>query len=111
MSQEIENNVLDLVKHKGFYLYEQMNDFEKFKEELPSKEMFYSSLADIKISDKEYDHFLNVWDKFEMRTTKDYQDCYSKYDVLLLSDVFEKFRFNSLKNYGLCPSHYLSAPG
>ena len=28
----------------------------------------------------------------------------------LLADVFEKFRNNSLKNYGLCPSHYLSTP-
>ena len=25
--------------------------------------------------------------------------------------MFEKFRNNSLKNYGLCPSNYLSAPG
>ena len=25
--------------------------------------------------------------------------------------MFEKFRNNSLKNYGLCPSHYWSAPG
>ena len=25
--------------------------------------------------------------------------------------MFEKFRNNSLKNYGLYPSHYLSAPG
>ena len=24
--------------------------------------------------------------------------------------MFEKFRNNSLKNYGLCPSHYLSPP-
>ena len=31
--------------------------------------------------------------------------------VLLLADVFEKFRNNSLKKYGLFPSHYLSAPG
>ena len=29
-----------------------MNDFEKFKEGLPSKEKFYSSLADKKISDR-----------------------------------------------------------
>ena len=33
-----------------------------------------------------------------------------KIAVLLLVDVFDKFRNNSLKNYGLCPSHYLSAP-
>ena len=30
---------------------------------------------------------------------------------MLLADVFEKFRNNSLKNYGLSTSHYLSAPG
>ena len=40
-----------------------MKDFEKFKEELPSKERFYSSLTDRKISDQEYEHVLNVWKK------------------------------------------------
>ena len=30
---------------------------------------------------------------------------------MLLVDVFEKFKNNSLKSYGLCPSHYLSTPG
>ena len=37
LSQEFDNNVLDLVKQKGFYPYEYMNHFEKFKEQLPSK--------------------------------------------------------------------------
>ena len=46
-----------------------------------------------------------------MKTRKDYHDLYLKCDVLLLADVFEKFRNISLKNYGLCPSHYLRAPG
>ena len=36
---------------------------------------------------------------------------YINCDVLLLADVFEKFRNNKLKSYGLCPSHYLSKPG
>ena len=30
--------------------------------------------------------------------------------MLLLANVFEKIKSNSLKNYGLCASHYLSAP-
>ena len=45
-----------------------------------------------------------------MKTMKDCDNLYLKCDVLPLADVFEKFRINSLKNYGLCPSHYLSAP-
>ena len=46
-----------------------------------------------------------------MKTMKDLYvnlDLYLKCEVLLLADVFEKFRNNSLKHYGLCPSHYLS---
>ena len=53
LSQEFDDNILDLVKQKGFYLYEYMSDFEKFKEELSSKERFYNSWTDRKISDKE----------------------------------------------------------
>ena len=45
-----------------------------------------------------------------MKAMKDYHNLYLKCDVLLLADVFEKFRKNSLKNYKLCSSHYLSAP-
>ena len=41
---------------------------------------------------------------------KDYHDLYLKYHVLLLANVFDKFRNNSLKNYGLYWSDYLSAP-
>ena len=44
-----------------------------------------------------------------MKTMRDYNDFYVKYDVLMLADVFEKFRNNSFKNYRLCPSHYQSA--
>ena len=52
LSQEFDNNMLDLVKQKGFCPYEYLIDFEMFKEELPSKEIFYSSLTNRKITDK-----------------------------------------------------------
>ena len=32
LCKEFDNKVLDLVKEKGFYPYEYMSDFEKFKE-------------------------------------------------------------------------------
>ena len=51
LSQELDNNVIDLDK-KGFYLYEYMSDFEKFEEELPSHEKICSSLTDRKINGK-----------------------------------------------------------
>ena len=88
-----------------------MSNFEKLKTELPSKEKFYSSLTNRKISDKEYEHALIVQNKFQMETMKDYHDLYLKRYVLLLADAFEKFRNNNLKNYVLCKNHYLSAPG
>ena len=76
--------------------------FEKFKEELTYKEKFYSSLTDRKITEKEYEHVLNAWNKFEIETLKNYHDLHLKYEALLLADVFGSFRNNTLKNYGLC---------
>ena len=71
---------------------------------------FYSFLTDRKISDNEFENVLIVWNKFEMKIIKDYHCLYLKCGVLSLA-VFEKFRNNSLKKYGLYPSHHLSAPG
>ena len=67
---------------------------EKFKGEFPSKEKCYSSLTGKNISEKEYEHALNVWNKFEMKMMKDYHNLYLQCDILLLADVFEKFRNN-----------------
>ena len=109
LSQEFDNDILYLVRHKGFYPCEYMSDFEKFEEELPSIEKFYSSLTNKKLSDKEYGHVLKVSNTFEMTKMKDYHELYLKCDVLLLADVFEKFRNSGLKKYGLYPSRFLSA--
>ena len=49
-------------------------------------------------SDKDYEHAVKFWNAFERKTMTDY--------VMLIADVFEKFRNNSLNNYGLCLSHY-----
>ena len=58
-----------------------MKNFEKFEEELRSKEEFYISLTNKKFSDKVYEHVLNVWNRFEMKMMKDYHNLYLKCDV------------------------------
>ena len=46
-----------------------------------------------------------------MNTMGDDHDLYLKADVLLLTDVFEKFINTSLNYYGLDPCHYFSSSG
>ena len=64
------------------YTYEYMNNFEKFNEQLPKKEVFYSLLTGKKLV-TDYQHARKVWNKFEMKMMKDYHNLYLKYDVLL----------------------------
>ena len=42
--------------------------------------------------DKEYEHVLEVWDRFEMKTMKSYHNFHLKCDALLLADLYENFR-------------------
>ena len=44
--------------------------------------MFYSSLTNRRISDKEFDYVFTVWNKFETKTMKDYHDAYLKRFVI-----------------------------
>ena len=52
LSEEFDKNKSHVVKQKGFYPYEYTTDFEKFKEKLPSKDRFYSSLTSKKLMTK-----------------------------------------------------------
>ena len=89
-----------------------MDNSEKFKKkkDCQPKEKFYCSLTGKKISDKEYEHFVKVCDRFEIKRMKDYHDLYLKCNVLLLANVFENFLNDSLKSNESCLSHYLIAP-
>ena len=96
-----------------------VDSYEKFKDpSLPEKKYFYWSLKDGKrdrsnghISDEQYQHLQNVWDKFNFNTFEDFHDHHLRKDVVLLADVFKKFNFTCLKYYDLDRCHYFSAPG
>ena len=103
---------LELVKRKGVYPYDYMSSFERLGETcLPPIECFYSKLNDTNISADDYEHANKVWEAFKMETMRDYHDLYLKTDVLLLADVFEKFRNVCLDNYELDPAWYYTSPG
>ncbi|VEN33949.1 unnamed protein product, partial [Callosobruchus maculatus] len=48
---------------------------------------------------------------FNCKNIGDYSDIYMKTDILLLADVFEHFRSNAHKTYGLDPAWYYTLPG
>ena len=68
---------------KGVYPYYYMDSFDKFEQtELPSKDDFYSILADEHISEEEYQHAQNVWNTFNLKNIGEYHDLYLKSDIV-----------------------------
>ena len=51
-----------------------MCDFAKFKEQIPTKCEFYSSLGSKGIIDEKYQHVPQFWKKFGMTIKKDYHN-------------------------------------
>ena len=104
--------VKQLLRQKGVFPYDWYSGVEKWGvTALPSKDDFFSVLADAGIKDEDYKRAQEVWVKSGCTTFKDYLSLYLKTDVLLLADVFEAFRNMCNSYYGLDPCHYFTAPG
>jgi len=71
---------------------------------------FFSTLTQEHISIEEYEHAKTVWNAFNCKSIKDYLSLYLLSDVLLLADVMENFRVNSLSGYELDPVYFVSSP-
>ena len=89
-----------------------MNNFKRFTEDkLPGKSIFFSSLKDKNITKEEYHRAVKIWDVFKIKILGEYHGLYLKTDVLLLTDVFEKFIKIYLKYCGLDSCYYFSSRG
>jgi len=107
----LSDEKLNLIKTKGVYPYEYMNDKSRFLEKsLPSQKEFYSSLKREGVSDEEYAHAQKVWKEFAIKDLGDYTDLYLKTDVMLLAVVWDNFRKLCIRTSRLEPSWYVSLP-
>ena len=69
-----EDEVFRLMRRKGVYPYEYMDEWNKFEEtSLPSKDTFYSRLNIKGISDQDHEHVQQVWNTIEKKTLSRYQ--------------------------------------
>ena len=79
LSEEFSDDLTELVKQKGVYLYEYIDSFKTFSEDkLPDKYEYFSFLKDECISGTDYLHTINVWNVSKMNTIGDYHDLYLK---------------------------------
>lgn len=102
---------LNLLTRKGVYPYEYVNNLKRYEEKsLPSSQYFYNSLNDEQVTKEDYSHAQNVWKQFGINNLGEYTDLYLKTDVLLLTDIFEKFRATCKLHYQVDAAFYLTAP-
>ena len=102
----------EMLCQKGHYPYEWVDDIKKLNHKgLPPRVIFYNKLKQELISKEEYKHALKVYEALGCKTFKDYRLAYFKCDVLVLADVFEKFRKTCVTYYGLDPANYLTVLG
>ena len=66
--------------------------FDKFNDEhLPSKEQFYSRLAEEDITNDDYNKAKQIWKHFGIKSMGEYHDLYLKTDVFITDWCFWKF--------------------
>jgi hypothetical protein len=101
-----------LITSNGVFPYSWLNSVERLDApELPPIEAFFDPLSESNLSEQDYAHAKSAWDALRCTTMRDYMLEYLRLDVHQLADDFEEFRSMAMKDDGLDPAHYMTAPG
>ena len=103
-----KNKAFKLLKRKGVYPYEYFTTYQSItKSKYPPKEAFYSRLKEEHISIKDYNHGKQVYKFFQCKSMNDYMKLYCALDVILLAEIFIKYREMVIHHFELDPVYYL----
>jgi len=81
----------NLLTRKGIFPYEYIDCFEKLEDTcLPPRESFYSSLTGDNVSEDNYAHAVNVWQRIFIRTLGEYSDLYLNTQMSCCWQIFLK---------------------
>ena len=113
LKHELGDENFDLLIRKGVFPYDWFTSTKNLDVDPKklTKDDFYSALNDEYISDEDYAHFLNVCDKFNLKTMRDYHDFYCKVDTIQLADIMEYQRDRLMQTHGLDILHSYTLPG
>ncbi|WP_375657691.1 DNA polymerase, partial [Bartonella sp. CL32QHWL-1] len=100
-----------LLRKKGSVPYSFYTSHESYNVTYLEKSMFFYELKNEMAPDSAYDEAKVIWDHFKIRNHGEFIDLYLKTDVILLADLFEKFRDVNLNYFQIDPCHCYSAPG
>ena len=95
------------------YAYEYFNSTDDYKKPVDNleKEDFFSKLKNDYPDDEEIERTKEIIKLFNIKDGEELTKLYCKSDVILLTDVFEKFVKVSTKEYGINPLYCVSLPG
>jgi hypothetical protein len=100
-----------LLSRKGVFPYQWYDSHDrKLETSLPPKEAWFNTLSDEHISDGDYEYACKVWKEMKCKTFEDYIRIYVELDTLLLLDVMQGYRHQTLKDTGLDPALFVTSP-
>ena len=112
LKQEFGEENYQLLTKKGIYPYDYFDNIKKYDEQqLPNKEEFFNKINNKNISDENYEHAKNVFEKFNCNNLLEYSILYLKTDICHLSDVFQKFSDFAYETYEIDPRHSYTLSG